>query len=356
MKPIRTMHKGPKKNLTGRAVQALAAEIMSGKYPRGRPFATEESLGRRFHVSRMTVRVILSRLAAKGLVRSRRRMGIFAARPAGVRPVGLLINDISQISSAYFAALIEGANSFLHSAGFSLSVMSLSGQNLQNLSPLSGIIIPPGKITPEAFRAIRRLGVPYLLIMESDLPGPAIRMDPGNAASSLAQGLLKLGHRAFALIRGHTLNVDRRKWLGIEAALGRAGIPVGRILEYRTEYDAPATGAAVQAAVLDMLSHSPRPTAVIAFDDSLALQTISALQHAGLSVPRDVSVAGFNDSPFSAMTKPAITTVRFPLFEAGRRAASALVAAAIKNKPARNIILKHEVIWRESTGPVLGRK
>ena len=112
----------------------------------------------------------------------------------------------------------------------------------------------------------------------------------------------------------------------------------------------------MQAAVLDLLSHFPRPTAVIAFDDSLALQTISVLQHAGLSVPRDVSVAGFNDSPFSAMTRPAITTVRFPLFEAGRRAASALVAAAIKNKPARNIILKHAVIWRESTGPALGRK
>lgn len=337
----------PKKPITRIAVQRLAEEIMAGKYPADRPFATEASLGRRFSTSRMTVRIILARLAEKGLVIRRRKTGTFAIRPPTIKPVAILINDISQISSAYFTALLEGANHYLHAIGSGLLVASLAKGKWSASRSVCGIIIPPGKLQAEELRLIQHLKLPYIIIMESDLPGPTIQMKPQKAAFELTQGLLRLGHRNFAVVRGHDRNVERQKWQGIQAALRQAKISLKHDQDYQTDYDL----AAAKAAAADLLDHRPRPSAVIAFDDNLALQVITAAQQRGLVIPRDLSVTGFNDATFSAITTPAISTVRFPFYEAGQCAGAALVAADLKNQPVKDQALEHEIIWRESTGP-----
>jgi LacI family transcriptional regulator len=211
------------------------------------------------------------------------------------------------------------------------------------------VIVIPVAVYREDVEAISSADLPYIVMMESDLPGPTVRMSPREAANKLTEGLIKLGHRDFALVSGHDRHTDQQKRIGIEQALTEAGINFEDVPDYKTNYDSHLAEASAD----QMMHLAKRPTAVIAFDDSLAVIVMSAASRAGFSIPQDISIVGFNDASFSALINPPLSTVRFPILQAGNMAAKNICENYIRVHIPEDIQLGYEIVWRSSTGPAM---
>ncbi|MER5479514.1 LacI family DNA-binding transcriptional regulator [Streptomyces sp. NPDC002734] len=177
----------------------------------------------------------------------------------------------------------------------------------------------------------------------------ALPFDNRGGGRALTAHLLELGHRRIGYAAGPAERTTTRHRLeGHREALAAAGLggdPAGRGLTVHGPYGR-RTG---YEAARELLRREPGLTAVVAANDTVALGVCAALREAGLRVPEDVSVAGFDDLPFSADAVPALTTVRLPLQEAGARAGR-LALGTEKPPPGRVAEVAAELVVRASTG------
>jgi LacI family transcriptional regulator len=104
-------------------------------------------------------------------------------------------------------------------------------------------------------------------------------------------------------------------------------------------------------AMASMLQHRQRPTAVFCANDVQAVGAIEACYHAGLQIPGDLSIIGFDDLPIAESTRPPLTTIRVPAYEMGHKAAEALMHAIRAKAPIRRVELPTELVLRQSTAP-----
>lgn len=169
--------------------------------------------------------------------------------------------------------------------------------------------------------------------------------------------LYNLGHRDIAFVRGpKTIADSLLRWDGIAKFAREADVKMSRewILEL---VQVPTTSAEGLEGIRSLLRAGRRRfTAVLAFDDMTALGVIRGLSEAGLEVPRDCSVIGFDDIDAAGYYNPPLTTIRQPMLRMGEEAASALldcVNAGQKKKKAQVVhrVLEPEMIVRKSTGP-----
>lgn len=182
------------------------------------------------------------------------------------------------------------------------------------------------------------------------LPVATITFDDRGGAFRLAEHLTTLGHRYIAYLAGPPgLSTTRERLAGHRAALGRhdparsdacTALTVHAGFERSAGYDATR----------ELLRRGRPFTAVAAANDTVATGAAAALREAGLRIPEDVSVAGFDDLPFATDTAPALTTVRVPLREAGVLAAQ-LVTGRRALPPGGITTLPTELMVRGSTAP-----
>ncbi|MEU5975022.1 LacI family DNA-binding transcriptional regulator [Streptomyces sp. NPDC047315] len=184
----------------------------------------------------------------------------------------------------------------------------------------------------------------------------ALTFDNRGGARRLTEHLLALGHRRIGYVAGPTERTTTRHRLeGHRAALAEArevGVAgVGDVAEQeRLTVHGPYSRSSGYDATLELLRRAPDLTAVVAANDTVALGACAALRDQGLRIPADVSVAGFDDLPFSIDAVPALTTVRLPLFEAGARAGR--LAMGREDPPPGGIAtIEAEVMARASTAP-----
>ncbi|MDJ1133351.1 LacI family DNA-binding transcriptional regulator [Streptomyces iconiensis] len=154
-----------------------------------------------------------------------------------------------------------------------------------------------------------------------ELPVLTVAFDNRGGARRLTEHLLALGHRAIGYVAGPAERTTTRHRLEghRSALLEHRGGPV-REAEPLTVHGGGYDRSSGYDGALELLRREPRLTAVLAANDTVALGVCAALRDQGLRIPEDVSVAGFDDLPFSADAAPALTTVRLPLHEAGARA------------------------------------
>jgi LacI family transcriptional regulator len=178
-----------------------------------------------------------------------------------------------------------------------------------------------------------------------------------NEAGGAMRHLIELGHRKIAVIRGPLEMFDSApRWNGITQAAAEAGLEIDSrlVFELPNMVD-PASGfKGGLEATHQLLASKQDFTAVIAFDDLTAMGVIRGLTQAGLSVPRDCSVIGFDDVLPAALTTPAITTIRQPLDQMGLAAARMLVETlSSREKGARTSAQVYlgtpELVVRQST-------
>lgn len=334
-----------------RVLRTLESELLAGKYSPNVAMPSEFDLCTRFKVSRTTVRLALDELSHRGLIYKRHGKGTFAHRvePRPIKPIGLLIREPQKLSNPYFADLIRGANTYLMSLGSCISVIHQSPGSWSSslIQSMGGVIVIPTPLQQEDIDALTHLRLPYVICTDAVLSGPTISYDVQQAAQRLTEGLLALGHRRFGIVSGHMQHADLLKKNGIAAALRTVGIDFSQVPDFMTNFDERLGRQAAQA----LLTTHRDVTAVIATDDLLALIVMQVAQQSGRRVPSDLSVAGFNDLPMSALFEPALTTVHFPIIEAGRKAAEMLCLHLLKHEPLGSISMGHHIVWRQSTAP-----
>ncbi len=168
---------------------------------------------------------------------------------------------------------------------------------------------------------------PVVLIDDQGIPPegtPWISVDNRVGAFEATRHLIGLGHRRIAHIQGPLkYQVSHERYLGYCDALNEAGIPLD-------------TGRTCANAFFDLPAEK-RPTAIFAGSDYMAYGAISAAEQRGLRVPGDIAVVGFDDFPASAHMEPALTTVRQPFYEMGRRASEMLLALVDALRPVNGL-------------------
>jgi LacI family transcriptional regulator len=183
-------------------------------------------------------------------------------------------------------------------------------------------------------------------------------------AAELAIGhLAGLGHTRIAVIKGQPFSSDTEpRWRAIRHAAAKAGLKLDPQLV--AELVDPLDGAAPPHepgyfATQRLLASNAGFTALFAFNDVSAIGAVRALREAGRRVPQDVSVVGFDDVQSAAFQHPALTTVRQPLRTMGALAGESIVrqiAAPADHAPMKQIVVDPELVVRESTCPLQGKK
>lgn len=183
---------------------------------------------------------------------------------------------------------------------------------------------------------------------ESEAVVAALAFDNRGGGRRLTDHLVSLGHRRIGYVAGPVERTTTRHRLeGHHDALRAAGLGGD---EERLTVHGPYDRRSGYDATLELLRREPEVTAIVAANDTVALGACAAVRDRGLRIPQDISVAGFDDLPFSVDAVPALTTVRLPLFEAGARAGR--LAMGKETPPPGGIAtITAELMVRGSTAP-----
>lgn len=243
------------------------------------------------------------------------------------------------IDSPFYGAALRGIEEALDGTGYSPLFVSghwLAEREARCIDILlsrrvDGIVVLTGRLTDAALKSCARK-VP-VVVTGRTLKAPglfALNFDNFSGARMATEHLLGLGHRRIAFIAGDPKHPDaNQRYLGHEAAMRAAGVPLTPSLVLQGDY----TEASGVAAVHALLSSKARFTAILASNDQMAVGAALCLQQRGKRVPQDVSVVGFDDLPSSLYAMPPLTTVRHPAYDIGQLAAQALLALLAGTKP-----------------------
>jgi len=209
-----------------------------------------------------------------------------------------------------------------------------------------------GKSRPEStYQLLQARNIPFVLVWSyhADSAYPCVGFDNRGAAGAMAEQVLASGHERIAMICGQTAGNDRaaERVAGVRDALAARGIK----LEPPYLVEKPYTLDDGQEAARMLLGLDPRPTAIICGNDVQAAGALRQARMAGLSVPQDLSIVGFDDIDLAVAVEPALTTVRVPHRRMGRAAAQLLLAMIAGTEAPESIRIDTAIIRRASLGP-----
>jgi DNA-binding LacI/PurR family transcriptional regulator len=347
----------------------LVARIQMGFYPPGSRLPAERELAAELSVHRHTIRSVVARLSADGLVECERYRRPVVRRTMGIadgwKTVALLMGNEAPFKP--FHLVIRGCEPVLRADGYRLVFMDTWGHldeatrerehaALQSLidHPVAGAILwcQAPETSAELVTELQRRGMPIVAI-DREIPGVAldyVGVDNAHAAAKAVKHLVDSGHRRIGFVAGAqdrvSTVVDRRR--GYDETLAKHGFPHGPELFYGVRADRVQSATAHVARRL--LAEPHRPTALFVVNDFYALYLMRAIRDVGLRVPEDVAVVGFDDIETLVAAEPVLTTVRQPFEEIGRKAASLLVERMRSpDAPYRHVELETAVLVRAST-------
>lgn len=216
---------------------------------------------------------------------------------------------------------------------------------------LDGIIMtPPVTDVGTALAELFRRKIPVVRVQPgTDLTATsAVYIDNVQAADDMTAYLVSLGHRRIGLVTGHAnYFASGQRLTGYRQALQRAGIGFDAALVHPGQFDFQSGTAAAEA----LLALPEPPTAIFASSDEMAAGVLAAAHRMGISVPGQLSVAGFDDTDLAQVVWPALTTIRQPIRDLGYAAADLLLefGETIERRQ-----LPHELVVRGSTAAPKG--
>ena len=346
-----------KKSTVTRAGNAVAPKPISLK-----------ELAKQLNLSPTSLSLVLNGSPAAGSIPKSTQDLIFAAaKKYNYRPnhlaralrvqrtyaIGVLMPELSE---GYSSLVLSGIEEFLSGAGYMYLATSHrhdEKQIVENTSLLwdrgvEGIIAvdTPFSHVPRWLR---------LVSVSAQEPGSGVLsvvLNHDSAADLALRHLMELGHREIAVIKGQSFSSDSEVRIqSILKAARRLGltIPESRIAQLQGNTPSPATG---YDAARELLNGGASFTALFSFNDNSAMGAMRAFQDAGLRVPDDISVVGFDDVLGAAYHTPSLTTIRQPLRKMGMIAAEALLQRLQGDADERteSIEVEPELIVRESSG------
>lgn len=215
----------------------------------------------------------------------------------------------------------------------------------------AGIIMPPSVSEDnELAEMLREMNCDYVRIasVELDEPTRMVRTHDSEGAAQAARHLAGLGHTQIAHIQGpRTFRSSHERLFGFREGLAEFGLELKPDMTIEAGY---TYASGVQAAD-QLLASANRPSAIFAGNDEMAIGIYTSARKAGLKVPEQVSIVGFDDTPMAARMWPPLTTVRLPIREMGREAAECLLHAVLEKGKRRRESFTPEIIVRNSTAP-----
>ncbi len=343
---------------------------------------TLQTIADELGVSRMTVSNAFSRpdqLSAElrdRVLATATRLGYSGPDPAAralargsVGTVGLVFTDrlhyafVDEVATRFLAAIADE----LAESGRGLTLLGSKAHGdlvpTRDI-PLDGAVVYACGATSEAVGWLRRRGLPLAFVDQEPVEGyPCINVDDRGGARAAAQHLVDLGHRRIAVITRladengiadlaalpDAAYTTKQRMAGWFDALGPAGVTPFLV---NAEESTEAAGYEAAGWFL-RLPVAERPTAVLAYSDRIALGAVQAARDAGLDVPDDLSVVGFDDAAFAVRSHPPLTTVRQDVARKGHEA-TALLRDAIDGRVAQRTdhrVLPTELVVRRSTAP-----
>ncbi|MDI2129399.1 LacI family DNA-binding transcriptional regulator [Yinghuangia seranimata] len=301
--------------------------------------------------TRIRVRAAIERL---GYVRSDTARQLRAGQS---RIVAMLVLDLA---NPFFAEVAKGAERALRDADLGVMVCNSAGSTSEESEYLSlfaeqrvrGVLVTPADTSGRAVETLRSRGIPFVLVDRS-LPadqGCSVSIDDVLGGSMAVRHLLSAGHRRIAYVGGpmHLAQVRDRYAGGLEA-VREAGLGDDAFLPLDSDRLDVSAGRDAGARLLGL---APRPTAVFCANDLLALGVLQSLYAAGVRVPHDIALVGYDDIEFAAAAAVPLTSVRQPAARIGRTAAELLLQETDGAEAAhthQRIVLQPELVVRDSS-------
>ncbi len=274
------------------------------------------------------------------------------------RTLGMIIPDNN---NPYFAEMAKGVEDVCFKHGFTVVLCNTAEQpereavyfdELQKQRVAGFVVVSTGKHTARIQDLIDK-GFSVVIVDRAvaDQNADAVISDNFNGAKQAVQHLLDFGHTRIGFVVGEDYRETiRSRWMGVLETLHKAGCEAHPHLIYdKGDFSLQSGYAAAEF----LLNQPDPPTAVFAFNDLMAYGLMNyALTH-GISIPRDLSVVGFDDIMMSSYIVPSLTTIAQQKYELGRKVADTLIKRIMgKAKAPRTVVLPTELIVRQSTGPV----
>src|SRR6267154_4149023 len=320
------------------------------------------SLGTVSHVLNNTARVrepmrkrVLEAMQAAGYQPSQLARGL---RRDKTNMIGMIIPDIT---NPFFPAVVRGAEDVAFSNGYRLILCNTDNDHSKEIIHLNelrtylpaGLIVIPSNFSDLTAQAesYRRAGTGVVCIdrLPKNWSGDSVTADNEEGAYNATRCLIQMGHTKLAVITGplHLTNAKERLG-GFKRAVREARLHLSPEYVQETSFD--KSGGHSKALVL--LRLNPRPTAIFAGNDMIALGALLAIREAGLRCPEDVSIMGFDDLDLAETTNPSLSSVSQSGYQLGTTAARLLLDRREGDtSPAKHIVLETQLNLRHSVAP-----
>jgi DNA-binding LacI/PurR family transcriptional regulator len=275
-----------------------------------------------------------------------RRLGYTSAR-LPVRD-SLLALMVSGIGNPYNAALIRGVESQARAAGSSLVVGDIADgpevelAHIERLNDrgVDGIVLASSLLPEAELRAVGDRA--DVVLFNREVPGFAsVITDSRDGSRQIVEHLAALGHRSIAYLSGPALWTDAERWRTLSENAARLGVEIVRLGPFMPTLDQGSAAADVGL--------GSGATALVAFNDLLAIGILQRLRRRKVDVPGAISVVGHDDIFGADFCQPSLTTVHSDVEHAGRTLVD-LVRGRIVSRPDTPIVIPTQLVVRESTG------
>lgn len=278
------------------------------------------------------------------------------ARALSQRESRTLALVVSNLENPYFAEIYRAVEKLAHEDGFELLLADTDYSPLRLADAvrlmLGRRVAAIGAVVSEMSTAVLEElssgGIP-VAVSGVDAEGPnitSIQVNCEKGMRRLMEHLRSLGHRKLAFFDHHARleSIGQRR----QAFLKEIGDGAGTEARVFTESDTLEGG---RQAVRDLWASGFRPTAILCVNDRMAMGAMKELHERGVAIPRDASIAGFDDISYSEFMIPALTTVHIDRERIARLLYEALTRGGAPASGGRRIVIDPELVVRESTGP-----
>jgi LacI family transcriptional regulator len=289
-------------------------------------------------------------IAAVGYVPNSAARGLRGTRTG---MIGLIVPDMT---NPFFTTLARGVETAARKEGIAMILANSDEHDTEEQRLVSllisrqvdGLLVSPAKSGIEALRLCRSRGTPLVFVARRPKGSRAdvVRSDAEGGAYQLGLHFAELGHVVTAAVAGPaSVSSSEDRVIEFRRAMLEAGAPAPIVL-HRSAF----TIEAGRSMAIEAMKASPKPTAILAINNFLALGVIQGLHELGLSVPEDVAVAGFDELPAAWLPSPSMTSANQPAFELGEQAFRMLLdRQAHPDAPPRDLVLPADIVIRGSS-------
>lgn len=274
---------------------------------------------------------------------------------------------VTTLTDPFIAEIVQAVEDTAHQHGYSVILASSGSEPEREIAAVEmlqskrvdGVIVTSSRVGATYQEYLERLGVPVVLInnhgeQTSQRARPytfSISVDNRQGARLATEHLLARGHRRIAYVTGamgHSDDLERLA--GYRHALSRARIAHDR----SSVIQGTGRADAGERALPKLMTLRQRPTAVFCYNDMTAIGLMHAARQAGISVPSDLAVVGFDDIPFASYVRPALTTIAQPTPDMGRQAVEMALALVGQDglplDQVTHVVVQGQLVVRESSG------